>query len=118
MINSNEISKFFTEAEANKSLVLVSKIANDIESKSQQLQLLKSKLLLNPEDLTALEEAQNIGNQIIHHAHELEDIGAQIINITPIIIGFPHIKDDEIGFFTWGLEQDKVKIQIIDQLVK
>lgn len=118
MINSQEISKFFTQAEANKSLVLVSKIAHDIEIKSQELQILKSKLLLDPENHISLEQAQNLGNQIIHHAHELEDIGAQIINIAPIIIGFPHIKDDEIGFFTWSLDQDQVKIQLIDQLVK
>lgn len=118
MINANEISKFFTKKEADKSLILVSKIANDIEDKSQKLQIIKSKLLLESEDQVLQEEAQNIGNQIIHHAHELEDIGAQILNIAPLIIGFPQISGDEIGFLTWSLGQDQVKKEIITELVK
>lgn len=118
MINTNEISKFFTIEEANKSLVLVSKIANDIEIKSQELQLLKSKLLIDAEDTSLQEKAQTIGNQIIHHAHELEDIGAQILNIAPLIIGFPQINDDEIGFLTWSLGQNEVKETQITELAK
>ncbi len=118
MINTQEISKFFTQEEANKSLVLVSKIANDIENKSQQLQLIKSKLLIDQEDQQLLEEVQNLGNQIIHHAHELEDIGAQILNIAPLIIGFPQIKGDEVSFLTWSLGQDEVRPELSDHLVK
>lgn len=118
MINTHEISKFFSPEEANKSLVLVSKIANDIEQKSQKLQIIKSKLLIDSEDTNLQIEAQDIGNQIIHHAHELEDIGAQILNIAPLIVGFPEINGDEIGFLTWSLGQDHVKHTQITELAK
>jgi hypothetical protein len=116
MINTKDISKFFTEKEANSSLVLVSRIALDLDEKAKKLQILKSKLVLEEivEDDTTdnhqhFQQIQELGNQIIHNAYELEEIGVQILNISPLIIGFPHIQDNEITFFTWTLNQDKVK---------
>ena len=104
------ISKLFTKKEANKSLVLVSKIANDINNQTNQIQILKSKILFeqrepNPNELETLE---NLGKKILHYCYELECVGAQILNVEPLVIGFPYEENNNILFYTWTLNQISV----------
>lgn len=101
------ISKLFSKKEANQSLVLVSKIAHDIQDQTSQIQILKSKILIEQRqpNRLELEKLEDLGKKILHFCYELECIGAQILNIEPLIIGFPYEKDNQILFYTWSLNQ-------------
>lgn len=105
--NKRSISKLFSKKEANQSLVLVSKIANDLQIQTKEIQLIKSKILLEQREPNNqdLEKLQDLGNKILHYTYELESVGVQILNVDPLIIGFPYELNDEISFYTWSLDQ-------------
>lgn len=112
--------KLFSIEEANKSLILVSKIVEDITNTTSQLQIQKSKLSTIEQENINQEELQYIkttAEKLIHYYNELENLGIVLLNYHPIVIGFPSNQfNTEIDLLTWSPGQ--IEVTIPKQLVK
>lgn len=112
--------KLFSIEEANRSLILVSKIVEDINATTNKLQILKSKLSTFAQENISekdLIEVKQTAEKLIHFYSELEGLGILLINSHPIIIGFPTSQiNDEIDILTWKPGQLEVSLQ--KELVK
>ncbi len=112
--------KLFSIQEANKSLILVSKIVGDITKTTNTLQILKTKLSTIPQEnitQSQLQEIKSIAEKLMYHYSELESLGVILINYHPIVIGFPTSNaQSEIDILTWRPGQ--IEVSLPKELVK
>ena len=121
--------KYFTVQEANKSLVLVKQVVNDIVQKRIRMNILKDevrdfekliaekKLLnedpkgvikLNKENLEKTFEIKYLSKEITYHLGELEQVGCYLKDFDRGQIDYPYQHEGRVVFLCWSLGEEKI----------
>ncbi|NIV71375.1 MAG: DUF2203 family protein [Calditrichae bacterium] len=100
--------KYFTPAEANRTLPLVKRIVADILNLSHELRSLSVVLGAEAEGHPQLE---NIATQIRNHFAELEELGCYYKdwNFSIGLVDFPAVIDGKEVFLCWRSDEDSVE---------
>ena len=101
-------TKYFTPAEANKTLPLVRKIVDDILSATKEMRLIAEEI--GPE-ATEDERLKKLAADVENFMAELEEIGCYFKdwNFTTGLVDFPGMVNEEEVFLCWKSDEDKVK---------
>lgn len=101
-------TKYFTPAEANKTLPLVRKIVDDILSATKEMRLIAEEL--GPE-ATEDEQLKKLAVDVEKFMSELEEIGCYFKdwNFTSGLVDFPSVVDEEEVFLCWKNDEDKIR---------
>lgn len=101
-------TKYFTPAEARKTLPLVKKIVKDILDTSREMQLLAEELNGKVESDP---DIQKLGADIESFLSELEEIGCffKDWNFTLGLVDFPSVIDDREVFLCWKSNEDDIR---------
>ena len=99
--------KYFSPAEANKTLPLVKKIVKDILDYSFELKTIADSV---GGDIDNNREAQNLITEIRGFMKELEEIGCfyKDWNFSVGLVDFPAIIDSEEVYLCWKSDEDKI----------
>jgi len=99
--------KYFSPAEANKTLPLVKKIVKDILDYSFELKTIADSVGGNIDNNR---EAQNLISEIRGFMKELEEIGCfyKDWNFSVGLVDFPAIIDSEEVYLCWKSDEDKI----------
>jgi len=101
-------TKYFTPAEARRTLPLVKKIVKDILDTSREMRLLADELNGKVESDP---DIQKLGNDIESFLSELEEIGCffKDWNFTIGLVDFPSVIDDKEVFLCWKSDEDDIR---------
>jgi len=101
-------TKYFTPAEARRTLPLVKKIVKDILDTSREMRLLAEELNGKVESDP---EIQKLGADIESFLSELEEIGCffKDWNFTLGLVDFPGVIDDREVFLCWKSDEDDIR---------
>jgi len=101
-------TKYFTPAEARRTLPLVKKIVKDILDTSREMQLLAEELNGKVESDP---DIQKLGADIESFLFELEEIGCffKDWNFTLGLVDFPSVIDDREVFLCWKSDEDDIR---------
>jgi hypothetical protein len=99
--------KYFSPADANKTLPLVKKIVKDILDYSFELKTITDSI---NGDIENNREAQNLISEIRGFMKELEEIGCfyKDWNFSAGLVDFPAIIDNEEVYLCWKSDEDKI----------
>lgn len=109
--------KYFTVEEANRSLVLVKKIVQDIIIKRKKMVQLKKTIrdLQESSNTKAKDgvfslsnELKSISRSITYHLEELELVGCYLKDFELGIVDFPSIMRGRVVFLCWMYGEDEV----------
>ena len=101
-------TKYFTPAEARRTLPLVKKIVKDILDTSREMRLLAEELNGKVESDP---DIQKLGADIESFLSELEEIGCYFKdwNFTIGLVDFPSVIDDKEVFLCWKSDEDDIR---------
>ena len=101
-------TKYFTPAEARRTLPLVKKIVKDILDTSREMRLLAEELNGKVESDP---DIQKLGADIESFLAELEEIGCffKDWNFTMGLVDFPGVIDDREVFLCWKSDEDDIR---------
>ena len=101
-------TKYFTPAEARRTLPLVKKIVKDILDTSREMRLLAEELNGKVESDP---DIQKLGADIESFLSELEEIGCffKDWNFTMGLVDFPAVIDDREVFLCWKSDEDDIR---------
>jgi hypothetical protein len=101
-------TKYFTPAEANRTLPLVRKIVDDILSATKEMRLIAEEI--GPE-ATEDERLKKLAADVENFMAELEEIGCYFKdwNFTTGLVDFPGMLDGKEVFLCWKSDEDKIK---------
>ncbi len=101
-------TKYFTPAEARRTLPLVKKIVKDILDTSREMRLLAEELNGKVESDP---DIQKLGADIESFLSELEEIGCffKDWNFTLGLVDFPSVIDDTEVFLCWKSDEDDIR---------
>ena len=101
-------TKYFTPAEANRTLPLVRKIVDDILSATKEMRLIAEEI--GPE-ATEDERLKKLAADVENFMAELEEIGCYFKdwNFTTGLVDFPGVLEGEDVFLCWKSDEDKIK---------
>jgi hypothetical protein len=101
-------TKYFTPAEARRTLPLVKKIVKDILDTSREVRLLAEELNGKVESDP---DIQKLGADIESFLSELEEIGCffKDWNFTLGLVDFPGVIDDREVFLCWKSDEDDIR---------
>jgi len=101
-------TKYFTPAEARKTLPLVKKIVKDILDTSREMRLLADELNGKVKGDPVVEK---LGTDIESFLLELEEIGCffKDWNFTIGLVDFPSVIDDKEVFLCWKSDEDDIR---------
>jgi len=101
-------TKYFTPAEARRTLPLVKKIVKDILDTSREMRLLADELNGKVESDP---DIQKLGNDIESFLSELEEIGCffKDWNFTMGLVDFPAVVDGKEVFLCWKSDEDDIR---------
>ena len=101
-------TKYFTPAEARRTLPLVKKIVKDILDTSREMRLLADELNSKVESDP---DIQKLGSDIESFLSELEEIGCffKDWNFTIGLVDFPSVIDDKEVFLCWKRDEDDIR---------
>ena len=101
-------TKYFTPAEARRTLPLVKKIVKDILDTSREMRLLAEELNGKVESDP---DIQKLGADIESFLSELEEIGCffKDWNFTMGLVDFPGVIDDREVFLCWKSDEDDIR---------
>jgi hypothetical protein len=101
-------TKYFTPAEAEKSLPLVKQIVNDILSEGKELKLMAEDLQVK---VQSDPRAASIVERINSYIEELSEIGCYYKdwNFETGLIDFPSIINDEEVYLCWRSDEEQIK---------
>ncbi len=101
-------TKYFTPAEARRTLPLVKKIVKDILDTSREMRLLAEELNSKVESDP---DIQKLGADIESFLSELEEIGCffKDWNFTMGLVDFPAVIDDREVFLCWKSDEDDIR---------
>ena len=99
--------KYFTPAEAKKTLPLVRKIVKDILDTSREMRLIADEIGHNVENDPRI---QKLADDIEEFMQELEEIGCYFKdwNFSIGLIDFPAISDGKEVFLCWRSDEDDI----------
>jgi len=101
-------TKYFTPAEARRTLPLVKKIVKDILDTSREMRLLAEELNGKVESDP---DIQKLGADIESFLSELEEIGCffKDWNFTLGLVDFPSVIDNREVFLCWKSDEDEIR---------
>ena len=101
-------TKYFTPAEARRTLPLVKKIVKDILDTSREMRLLAEELNGKVESDP---DIQKLGADIESFLSELEEIGCffKDWNFTMGLVDFPSVIDNREVFLCWKSDEDDIR---------
>ena len=101
-------TKYFTPAEARRTLPLVKKIVKDILDTSREIRLLAEELNSKVESDP---DIQKLGADIESFLSELEEIGCffKDWNFTMGLVDFPSVINDREVFLCWKSDEDDIR---------
>jgi len=101
-------TKYFTPAEANRTLPLVKKIVDDILSATKEMRLIAEEI--GPE-ATEDERLKKLAADVENFMAELEEIGCffKDWNFRTGLVDFPGMVNEEEVFLCWKSDEDKIK---------
>ncbi len=101
-------TKYFTPAEARRTLPLVKKIVKDILDTSREMRLLAEELKGKVESDP---DIQKLGADIESFLSELEEIGCffKDWNFTLGLVDFPSVINDREVFLCWKSDEDDIR---------
>jgi len=101
-------TKYFTPAEANRTLPLVKKIVDDILSATKEMRLIAEEI--GPE-ATEDEGLKRLAADVEKFMSELEEIGCYFKdwNFSTGLVDFPGMVNEEEVFLCWKSDEDKIK---------
>jgi len=101
-------TKYFTPAEANRTLPLVKKIVDDILSATKEMRLIAEEI--GPE-ATEDEGFKRLAADVEKFMSELEEIGCYFKdwNFSTGLVDFPGMVNEEEVFLCWKSDEDKIK---------
>jgi hypothetical protein len=101
-------TKYFTPAEANRTLPLVRKIVDDILSATKEMRLIAEEI--GPK-ATEDERLKKLAADVENFMAELEEIGCYFKdwNFTTGLVDFPGVLDGKDVFLCWKSDEDKIK---------
>ena len=101
-------TKYFTPAEARRTLPLVKKIVKDILDTSREMRLLAEEL---KDKVESDPDIQKLGADIESFLSELEEIGCffKDWNFTMGLVDFPGVIDDREVFLCWKSDEDDIR---------
>jgi hypothetical protein len=101
-------TKYFTPAEARRTLPLVKKIVKDILDTSREMRLLAEEL---KDKVESDPDIQKLGADIESFLSELEEIGCffKDWNFTMGLVDFPSVIDNTEVFLCWKSDEDDIR---------
>jgi hypothetical protein len=101
-------TKYFTPAEARRTLPLVKKIVKDILNTSREMRLLAEEI---ESDVEKSPQIQKLADDIENFMAELEEIGCYFKdwNFTMGLVDFPAMIDDREVFLCWQSDEDDIR---------
>lgn len=110
------MEKYFTLAEANRSLALIRPIVSDILSKMAEaeqihLEVKKEKALQEMRETVLLEKINRVEkllNETEYHMKELEKVGALLKDLKLGLVDFPCLYDGRVVYLCWKLDETEI----------
>jgi len=100
--------KTFTAEECNKALMLVNPIVHDIVRKRTEMNEIKTKERISPNQYTK-ERTKKLAKQIIYHLEELETIGCFLKDFETGEVNFPSYQGKRLTRLKWKLGEEAVQ---------
>lgn len=110
------MEKYFTLAEANRSLALIRPIVSDILSKMAEaerihVEVKKEKSLPEMRETVLLEKinrTEKLLNEVEYHMKELERVGALLKDLKLGLVDFPCLYDGRVVYLCWKFDETEI----------